>query len=68
MITETFYDVMRPQGITPHSFPEYCSLTASTLGLGSTPAPQIGDTMENKSHVPVLWLDCPEISPRGCQY
>jgi hydrogenase small subunit len=31
---ETFYDVMRRQGITRRSFMKYCTLTASALGLG----------------------------------
>ena len=31
---ETFYDVMRRQGITRRSFMKYCTLTATALGLG----------------------------------
>ena len=31
---ETFYEVMRRQGITRRSFLKYCSLTAASLGLG----------------------------------
>ena len=30
---ETFYEVMRRQGITRRSFMKYCSLTAAALGL-----------------------------------
>ncbi|MCG7937122.1 MAG: twin-arginine translocation signal domain-containing protein, partial [Candidatus Thiodiazotropha taylori] len=33
-MTETFYQVMRRQGITRRSFLKFCSLTASALGLG----------------------------------
>ncbi|NDH04100.1 MAG: twin-arginine translocation signal domain-containing protein, partial [Marivivens sp.] len=38
---ETFYEVMRKQGITRRSFMKYCSLTASALGLGPSFVPQI---------------------------
>ncbi len=31
---ESFYDVMRRQGISRRSFIKYCSLTATALGLG----------------------------------
>ncbi len=30
---ETFYDVMRRQGITRRSFLKFCSLTAAAMGL-----------------------------------
>ena len=33
---ETFYDVIRRQGITRRSFTKFCSLTAASLGLGPT--------------------------------
>ena len=38
---ETFYDVLRRQGISRRSFLKFCSLTATSLGLGSYFAPQI---------------------------
>ncbi len=53
---ETFYEVMRRQGITRRSFLKYCSLTAAALGLGPTFAPKIAHAMENKPRIPVLWL------------
>ena len=31
---ETFYEVMRRQGISRRSLLKYCSLTATSLGLG----------------------------------
>jgi hydrogenase small subunit len=34
-MTETFDEVLRRQGITRRSFMKFCSLTASTRGLGS---------------------------------
>lgn len=40
-MTETFYEVMRRQGITRRSFLKFCSLTAAALGLGSSFAPRI---------------------------
>ena len=53
---ETFYDVMRRQGITRRSFLKYCSLTAAALGLGPSFAPKIAHAMETKPRIPVLWL------------
>lgn len=53
---ETFYEVMRRQGITRRSFLKYCSLTAAALGLGPSFVPQIANAMENKPRTPVLWL------------
>ncbi len=53
---ETFYDVMRRQGITRRSFLKYCSLTAAAMGLGPTFAPKIAHAMETKPRIPVLWL------------
>ena len=32
-MTETFYDVLRRQGISRRSFLKFCSLTAASLGL-----------------------------------
>jgi len=53
---ETFYDVMRRQGITRRSFLKYCSLAAGALGLSPAFAPQIAEAMETKPRIPVLWL------------
>jgi len=55
-MTETFYDVMRRQGITRRSFLKFCSLTAAALGLGPAFAPKIAEAMETKPRIPVLWL------------
>ncbi|NMG34446.1 hydrogenase small subunit [Azoarcus sp. TTM-91] len=55
-MTETFYDVLRRQGITRRSFLKFCSLTATSLGLGSAAAPQIAHALETKPRTPVLWL------------
>lgn len=51
---ETFYDVMRRQGITRRSFLKYCSLAAGALGLSPAFAPQIAHAMETKPRIPVL--------------
>ena len=32
-MTETFYDVLRRQGISRRSFLKFCSLTTASLGL-----------------------------------
>jgi hydrogenase small subunit len=53
---ETFYDVMRRQGITRRSFMKFCSLTASALALGPEFAGKIANAMETKPRMPVLWL------------
>ncbi len=53
---ETFYEVMRRQGITRRSFLKYCSLTAASLGLSPAFAPKIAHAMETKPRLPVLWL------------
>ncbi|MEQ3659275.1 MAG: hydrogenase small subunit [Glaciecola sp.] len=53
---ETFYEVMRRQGITRRSFLKYCSLTATALGLGPAFVPKIANAMETKPRLPVLWL------------
>ncbi|GAB4362471.1 MAG: hydrogenase small subunit [Gammaproteobacteria bacterium] len=54
--TETFYDVIRRQGITRRSFLKFCTLTASALGLGPEFAGRIAHAMESKPRIPVLWL------------
>jgi hydrogenase small subunit len=53
---ETFYDVMRRQGITRRSFLKYCSLTAASLGFGPAYAQQIAKALETKPRMPVVWL------------
>ncbi|GHT81069.1 hydrogenase small subunit [Betaproteobacteria bacterium] len=53
---ETFYDVLRRQGITRRSFLKFCSLTATSLGLGAAAAPQIAHALETRPRTPVLWL------------
>ena len=55
-MTETFYEVMRRQGISRRSFLKFCSLTATSLGLGPAFMPKIAWAMENKPRTPVLWL------------
>ncbi|WP_193548195.1 hydrogenase small subunit [Aestuariivirga litoralis] len=53
---ESFYDVMRRQGISRRSFLKFCSLTAASLGLGPSFNATIAHAMENKPRIPVLWL------------
>ena len=53
---ETYYDLMRRQGITRRSFIKFCSLTAASLGLGDAGAQQIAKSMESKPRTPVVWL------------
>ncbi|MCX2496777.1 hydrogenase small subunit [Plesiomonas shigelloides] len=53
---ETFYQAMRRQGVSRRSFLKFCSLAATTLGLGSGFAPKIAYALENKPRVPVIWI------------
>ncbi|MDA9408782.1 hydrogenase small subunit [Bradyrhizobium sp. CCBAU 45384] len=53
---ETFYSVIRRQGITRRSFHKFCSLTAASLGLGPLTASKIAHALETKPRVPVIWL------------
>ncbi len=55
-MVETFYDVLRRQGVTRRSFLEFCSLTAASLGLGPTFAPRIAHALETRPRTPVVWL------------
>ncbi|MHC6153060.1 hydrogenase small subunit [Bradyrhizobium elkanii] len=54
--TETFYSVIRRQGITRRSFHKFCSLTASSFGLGPLAASRIANALETKPRMPVIWL------------
>ncbi len=53
---ETFYEVLRRQGVSRRSFMKFCSLTAASLGLAPAMAPKIAHAMETKERIPVLWL------------
>lgn len=56
---ETFYRAMRRQGVTRRSFLKYCSLAATSLGLGAGMAPKIARALENKPRIPVVWIHGP---------
>ncbi len=53
---ETFYSVIRRQGITRRSFIQFCAMTAASLGLPPAAAAQIATAMQTKPRIPVLWL------------
>ena len=53
---ETYYSLMRRQGISRRSFLKFCSLTAASLGLGDAGAQQIAQAMQTKPRTPVIWL------------
>jgi hydrogenase small subunit len=55
-MSETYYDLMRRQGISRRSFLKFCSLTAASLGLGEAGAQQIAQAMQTKPRTPVIWL------------
>ena len=48
---DSFYDVMRRQGITRRSFLKFCSLTASSLALGPQFVGKIAHAMETKPRI-----------------
>ncbi|KAA5606275.1 hydrogenase small subunit [Roseospira marina] len=54
--TETFYDVMRRQGISRRSFLKFCGLTSAALGLGPAWAPKVAEALETQPRIPVIWL------------
>src|SRR5512141_1826726 len=54
---ETYYSLMRKQGISRRSFLKFCSLTAASLGLGDAGAQQIAQAMQTKPRTPVIWLE-----------
>ncbi|MDL1859621.1 hydrogenase small subunit [Betaproteobacteria bacterium PRO7] len=54
---ETFYDVMRRQGVTRRSFLKFCSLTAASLGLSPAQAQEIAKKLETQPRLPVIWLE-----------
>jgi len=54
--TETFYEVIRRQGISRRNFLRFCSLTAAGLGLGTGGMAQVAHALENKPRLPVIWL------------
>ncbi|PPQ40454.1 hydrogenase small subunit [Rhodoblastus acidophilus] len=53
---ESFYDVVRRQGITRRNFSKFCSLTAASMGLGATGAAEIAHALETTPRVPVIWM------------
>ena len=55
-MTDTFYDVMRRQGITRRSFLKFCCLTAAAMGLSPIYASKIAHAIETNPRIPVLWL------------
>ncbi|MGY3695493.1 NiFe hydrogenase small subunit HydA [Bradyrhizobium sp. USDA 3240] len=54
--SETFYSVIRRQGITRRSFHKFCSLITGSFGLGSLAASGIASALEIKPRVPVIWM------------
>ncbi|WP_152692512.1 twin-arginine translocation signal domain-containing protein, partial [Citrobacter freundii] len=53
---ETFYQAMRRKGVSRRSFLKYCSLAATSLGLGAGMTPRIAWALENKPRIPVVWI------------
>ncbi len=56
-MVETFYDVIRRQGVSRRSFMKFCSLTATSLGLAPAFSRDIAHAMETKPRTPVIWLN-----------
>jgi hydrogenase small subunit len=53
---ESFYDVMRRQGISRRNFNKFCALTAASMGLGATGGAQVAHALESNPRVPVIWM------------
>ena len=53
---QTFYDMIRRQGVTRRSFSKFCGLTAASLGLSPAYAQQIAHALETKPRTPVIWM------------
>ncbi len=53
---ESFYQVLRRQGVSRRNFLRFCSLMAVSMGLEASLAPKIVHALETKPRVPVLWL------------
>ena len=53
---ESFYDVIRRQGVTRRSFSKFCSLTAASLGFGVAEFAQMAHALETQPHTPVIWM------------
>jgi hydrogenase small subunit len=56
-VMDTFYEVLRRQGVTRRSFMKFCSLTAASLGLAPTVAPRIAHALETKPRTPIIWIE-----------
>jgi hydrogenase small subunit len=56
-MNDTFYDLMRRQGISRRSFVKFCSLTAASLGLSEAGAQQMAKALETKPRTPVIWIE-----------
>lgn len=56
-MADTFYDLIRRQGVSRRSFLKFCSLTATSLGLAPAFASTIAHAIETKPRTPVVWLN-----------
>ncbi len=56
MRQQTFYDVIREQGIPRRDFLKFCALTAIAMGLGPGGDEAVAKALETKPRLPVLWL------------
>ncbi len=55
-VTETFYSVIRGQGVSRRSFHKLCCLAAASFGLSPLAASSIAHALETKPRVPIIWL------------
>ncbi|QGX03820.1 hydrogenase small subunit [Beggiatoa leptomitoformis] len=53
---ESYYDVMKRQGITRRSFLKFCALMTTSLGLSPDYISKVVYAMETEVRQPVLWL------------
>ncbi|HXP97104.1 MAG TPA: hydrogenase small subunit [Telmatospirillum sp.] len=53
---DSFYQVIRRQGVSRRSFLKFCSLTAASMGLSPVVASHMAHALETKPRIPVIWL------------
>jgi hydrogenase small subunit len=56
MQPESFYDVVRRQGVMRRSFSKFCSLTAVSLGFGVAESAQMAQALETQPRTLVIWM------------
>jgi len=56
----SYYDWARRKGVSRRDFLKFCTITAAMLGLDLSAVPKIVKALENKSRMPVIYLNLQE--------